>query len=80
LIINLENQKSNVALAQKVFDNTQANYQHGLATLTEVLDAEQALTEAKNNYSNVLLEYKVAEVALLKARGELTQLYNNRRK
>jgi len=74
LIINLENQKSNVALAQKVFDNTQANYQHGLATLTEVLDAEQALTEAKNNYSNVLLEYKVAEVALLKARGELNTI------
>ena len=71
LIINLDNQKSNVTLAKKVFENTQANYQHGLANLTELIDAEQAYTEAKNNYSNVLLEYKVSEVALLKARGEL---------
>jgi outer membrane protein len=71
LIINLDNQKSNVELAKKVFNNTQSNYQNGLAPLTEVLDAEQAYTEAKNNYSNVLLEYKVAEVALLKSKGEL---------
>lgn len=74
LIVNLKNQEENVALAKKVFNNTQANYQHGLATLTEVLDAEQAYTEAKNNYSNVLLEYKVAEVALLKARGEINTI------
>lgn len=74
LVVNLANQKENVALAKKVFDNTQANYQHGLAPLTEVLDSEQAYTEAKNNYSNVLLEYKVAEVALLKARGELNTI------
>ncbi|HEY4539695.1 MAG TPA: TolC family protein [Faecalibacter sp.] len=74
LIVNLKNQEENVILAEKVFNNTQANYQHGLATLTEVIDAEQAFTEAKNNYSNVLLEYKVAEVALLKARGELNTI------
>lgn len=74
LIVNLKNQEENVTLAEKVFNNTQANYQHGLATLTEVIDAEQAFTEAKNNYSNVLLEYKVAEVALLKARGELNTI------
>ena len=74
LIINLDNQKANVELAKKVFNNTQSNYQNGLAPLTEVLDAEQAYTQAKNNYSNVLLEYKVAEVALLKARGELNTI------
>ena len=74
LIVNLKNQQENVTLAEKVFNNTQANYQHGLANLTEVIDAEQAYTEAKNNYSNVLLEYKVAEVALLKARGELNTI------
>ncbi len=74
LIVNLDNQKANVQLAEKVFKNTQANYQHGLAPLTELLDAEQAYTTAKNNYSNVLLEYKVAEVALLKARGELNKI------
>jgi outer membrane protein len=73
LLINLDNQKENVGLAKKVFENSKSNYQNGLATLTELLDTEQAFTEAKNNYSNVLLEYKVAEIALLKARGELKQ-------
>ena len=73
LLINLENQKENVGLAKKVFENSKSNYQNGLATLTELIDTEQAYTEAQNNYSNILLEYKVAEVALLKARGELKQ-------
>ncbi len=71
LLINLENQKENVVLAKKVFENSKSNYQNGLATLTELIDTEQAFTEAKNNYSNILLEYKVAEVSLLKAKGEL---------
>lgn len=80
LLINLDNQKANVGLAKKVFENSKSNYQNGLATLTELIDTEQAYTEAKNNYSNVLLEYKVAEVSLLKAKGELKEkLLNNLR-
>ena len=34
-------------LAQTVLDNTRSNYQYGLATLTELLDAENALVQAK---------------------------------
>ena len=61
-------------LAEKVLSNTQSNYQHGLATLTEIIDSENALTDARNNYSNALLEYKIAEVALIKAKGDLKTL------
>lgn len=67
-------QTENVALAEKVLNNTQANYQQGLANLTDIIDAENALTDARNNYSNALLEYKIAEVALIKAKGELHTL------
>ena len=67
-------QKENVSLAEKVLGNTQNNYQQGLANLTEILDAENALTDARNNYSNALLEYKIAEVALIKAKGDLKTL------
>ena len=67
-------QKENVSLAEKVLGNTQNNYQQGLANLTEILDAENALTDAINNYSNALLEYKIAEVALIKAKGDLKTL------
>src|SRR5690606_27673777 len=56
-IITIESQKENVGLAQEVLDNTQNNYANGLATLTDLLEAENALTDAKNNYSQALLEY-----------------------
>ena len=67
----LENQKANVELAETVTANTKSNYQYGLATLTELLEAENALVEAKNNYSNAILNYKIAEVQYYKAKGDL---------
>lgn len=70
----VEIQKENVSLAERVLTNTQNNYQQGLANLTEILDSENALTDARNNYSNALLEYKIAEVALIKAKGDLKTL------
>ncbi|MFV0304744.1 MAG: TolC family protein [Moheibacter sp.] len=70
----VENQRENVDLAQKVVDNTNNNYLQGLATLTDVLDAQNALVNAKNNLSNAVLQYKLAEIQLLKSKGELNTL------
>ncbi len=67
----LENQKANVELAENVLKDTQSNYQYGLATLTDLLDAENSLVEAKNNYTTAILDYKVAEVQYYKSKGEL---------
>lgn len=75
-IINIESMKGNVELAEKVQKDTQSNYQYGLATLTEVLDSENALTDAKQNYTTSLLDYKQAEIKLIKAKGELNTLQN----
>lgn len=75
-IINLQKMKENVGLAEKVEANTKSNYQYGLATLTELLDAQNALTQAKQNYAGSLLDYKQAEIQLIKAKGELNTLYN----
>lgn len=75
-LINIESMKNNVTLAEKVQKDTQANYQYGLATLTEVLDSENALTDAKQNYTTALLDYKQAEIKLIKAKGELNTLQN----
>lgn len=75
-IITIQSMKENVGLAEKVQQNTQSNYQYGLATLTEVLDTENALTQAKQNYANALLDYKQAEIKLIKAKGELNTLQN----
>lgn len=75
-IINIQSMKDNVDLAEKVQKNTQSNYQYGLATLTEVLDTENSLTQAKQNYANALLDYKQAEIKVIKAKGELNTLQN----
>jgi outer membrane protein len=73
-IITLNAQKQNVALADEVYSNTQNNYNNGLATLTDLLNAETSLTEANNNYSSALLNYRVAEIQLIKSQGNLKSL------
>lgn len=75
-IITLNNQKTNVALAEEVYDNTQNNYTQGLAPLTDLLDAENSLTTAQNNYTAALLDYRIAEIQLIKAQGNLKSLLN----
>jgi outer membrane protein len=73
-IITLNNQRANVRLAEQVFTNTQNNYNNGLASLTDLLDAERSLTEARSNLSAALLNYRVSEVQLIKARGQIKTL------
>lgn len=73
-LLTINTQKENVDLAKKVLENTQSNYNYGLATLTDLLDAEKAYADAQNNYTNALLEYKLAEIQLIKAKGELNTL------
>lgn len=75
-IIILNNQQKNIELAQKVMDNTQNNYQQGLATLTDLLDAQTALYDAQNTYTVSLLDYRLAEVKLIKSKGQLRTLLN----
>lgn len=75
-IATIDNQTENVRLAQAVLDNTRNNFVQGLAPLTDLLDAENALTEARNNFNTAILQYKLAEILLLKAKGELMKLTN----
>lgn len=75
-MITITNQKENAKLAQEVLNDTQNNYQNGLATLTDLLDAENAHTEAQNNYTSAILDLKLAEIQLIKAKGELKTLTN----
>ncbi|CAM3498063.1 outer membrane efflux protein precursor [Flavobacterium saliperosum S13] len=75
-IINIKTQKENVNLAKEVLENTKNNYINGLASLTDLLDAENALTESQNNYTTAQLEYKLAEIQIIKSKGELKNLVN----
>lgn len=75
-ITTIKNQKENATLAQEVLSNTNNNYIQGLASLTDLLDAENALVEAQNNYTTALLDYRLAEIQLIKSKGELKTLIN----
>nr|WP_315258382.1 TolC family protein [uncultured Flavobacterium sp.] len=76
-IVTIQNQKENMILATEILKNTKNNYMQGLASLTDLLDSENASIEAQNNYTAAILDYKVAEVALIKSKGQLKTLINN---
>lgn len=75
-IITLQNQKENMRLADEILKNINNNYLQGLASLTDLLDAENASIEAQNNYTAATLDYKLAEIKLIKSKGELKTLIN----
>ncbi|TDP03947.1 TolC family protein [Flavobacterium sp. 245] len=73
-MVTIKNQQENMRLAREILSNTKNNYLQGLASLTDLLDAENAHQEAQNNYTRAVLNYKIAEVALIKSKGELKTL------
>lgn len=73
---NLEAQQENMKLATEVYNVTQETYQYGLASLTDLLNAETALTQAQTEYAQALLNNKVSEINLLKSKGDLKTLVN----
>jgi len=75
-IITVNSQKENVTLAKDVLANVENNYKNGLSSLTDLLDAETSYADAQNNLTNALLDYKLAEIQLIKAKGELNDLKN----
>lgn len=67
-------QQKNVDLAKEIYASTQNNYNNGLASLTDLLETENSLTNAQNSYSQALLNYKVAEIQLIKSKGNIKSL------
>jgi outer membrane protein len=74
---SIQNQKANLELAKEVYDNINNNFRLGLVNLTDLLNAEAELTSTQNAYSDALLQFKVAEIELMKARGEIKNLAIN---
>jgi len=73
-LVTINNQKENMRLATEILSNTKNNYLQGLASLTDLLDAENASLEAQNNFTRAVLNYKIAEISLIKSKGELKTL------
>jgi len=72
----IESQRANKEFAEEVFKSTQNNYQNGLASLTDLLTAETDLVAAQNSYNEALLNYKVAQIELVKSNGQIKSLVN----
>lgn len=70
----INSQKKNADLAQEIYKSTQNNYNNGLASLTDLLDTENSLTQAQNSYTQALLNYKIAEIQLIKSNGNIKTL------
>ncbi|RKR09956.1 outer membrane protein TolC [Flavobacterium sp. 90] len=73
-LVTINNQRENMRLATEILSNTKNNYLQGLASLTDLLDAENASLEAQNNFTRAVLNYKIAEISLIKSKGELKTL------
>lgn len=76
-IITIGDQKANMELAAKVLKNIENNYKNGLATLTDLIDAENSYVDAQNNYSTAIVDYRIAEIQLKKSTGVLKSYYLN---
>ncbi len=68
---DVANNKENLNLAQEVFDITNLQYQKGMGTLTDLLNAEYSLKEAQNNYITSMLNLLSSTLNNEKANGTL---------
>lgn len=69
-------QQENVALAERVFTQSELSYEQGTILLMDFLDSEATLREAKMMYATALLDTRIAELKILKASGNLKELVN----
>lgn len=67
-IINTESQ---IALAQKIYEQTILQQKQGTASLTDVLLADNALREAQQNYLNATIDFLKADLEFKKLTGTI---------
>tara|TARA_B110000238_G_C16138727_1_gene445114 strand:+ start:936 stop:2258 length:1323 start_codon:yes stop_codon:yes gene_type:complete len=67
----IETSKQHIQLAQKIYSNTLLQQEQGVATLTDVLLAENALREAQQTNLSVIIDYLKADLGLKKLTGNL---------
>ncbi|MBX2971510.1 MAG: TolC family protein [Flavobacteriales bacterium] len=70
------NDEGNLKLAERVFANTNLQYQQGTATLSDLLNADYQLKEARNNWTTSVLNRSVAVLDVEKAKGTLLDYVN----
>jgi len=67
-------QRDNMVLAEHVYNISQEQYQKGVIPLTDLLNAETALSDAQSNHTYALVQMKISELEYLKANGRLLEI------
>lgn len=67
-------QKDNMALAEEVYRITEKNYSQGIASMSDVLNANSSLVQAQMSYADALNNFMKAYVELHKANGTIREL------
>lgn len=70
----LASQQRNIELAQKVYATTQAQFIGGIASMTDIVNAETSLRDAQTNYLRALVQVKLGELDLIKSTGNIRTL------
>jgi outer membrane protein len=70
-IKTMNNQKENTKLAESVYNQTKKKFESGLASNTDVTNAQTDLIQAQTNYINALYTSIIAKVDYLKAIGKI---------
>ena len=68
----LETTQQQIKLAQTIYNNTNLQQAQGIASLTEVLLADNALREAQQANVNAIIEYLKADLELKKLTGNIS--------
>jgi outer membrane protein TolC len=70
-ILNLDAQKKNLELAERVYNTTKKKYEQGLGSTFEVLQADTEWQRSYGNYFEAVYNAMIAKISYLKANGKL---------
>lgn len=70
-LLNMDEQKKNMALSEQVYNQTKLKYEQGLGSNLEVTNAETDMITSQNNYFSAVYDAIIARIDYLKAIGKL---------
>ncbi|MES2388910.1 MAG: TolC family protein [Bacteroidota bacterium] len=69
--------KENMTLAESILEVSRLEYKNGVSTSQTVVDSENALQQARNNYTTALLDLYQSKLDYEKAKGNITNYLIN---
>ncbi|HTE26230.1 TolC family protein [Flavitalea sp.] len=70
-VVTIDEQRKNMELAERVYNQTKIKYEQGLGSNLEIITAESDLKIAQNNYFSAMYDAVIAKIDYLKATGKL---------